>query len=181
MKLEEKTLSQNYIYKGKIINMRVDDALLPDNTTAKREIVEHPGGVSVAAVTDNDEILLVRQFRYPYMEVIYEIPAGKRDKNEVPLNCGKRELKEETGAEAETYISLGELYPTPGYCGETIWLFAAKNLTFGDTAPDEGEFVEVEKVPFEKALEMVMSGEIKDAKTQVAVLKLNELRRKGEF
>ncbi len=182
MKLEEKTLSQNYIFKGKIISLHVDDAMLPNGTTAKREVVEHPGGVSVAAVTDNDEILFVKQFRYPYGEIIYEIPAGKRDsKDELPIDCGKRELREETGATAEEFLSLGELYPTPGYCGEIIWLFAAKGLHFGETDPDDDEFVEVEKIPFEKAVEMVLNGEIKDAKTQTAILKLNELRRRGEF
>ncbi len=181
MKLTEKTLNKNYIYKGKIINLRVDDALLPNGNTAKREIVEHNGGVCVAAITENDEILLVKQFRYPYGEVIYEVPAGKRDGDEDPLLCGKRELREETGAEAKTYISLGQLYPTPGYCGEIIWLFAAKDITFGQNNPDEDEFVEVEKVPFKTAVEMVMSGEIRDAKTQTAILKINELRRNGKF
>lgn len=182
MKLEEKTLNKNYIYNGKIINVRVDDALLPNGVTAKREVVEHPGGVCVAAVTDNDEILMVKQFRYPYGEAILEIPAGKRDsKDEIPLECGKRELREETGATADEFLSLGELYPTPGYCGEIIWLFAAKGLHFGETDPDDDEFVEIEKVPFKKAVEMILNGEIKDAKTQTAILKLNELRRNGKF
>lgn len=182
MKLEEKTLSKNYIYEGRIIKLRVDEALLPNGTTARREVVEHNGGVCVAAVTDSDEILFVRQFRYPYGEVVLEIPAGKRDsKDEIPIECGKRELKEETGATADEFISLGELYPTPGYCGEIIWLFAAKGLHFGETDPDEDEFVEVEKIPFDKAVEMILNGEIKDAKTQTAILKLNELRRNGKF
>ncbi len=182
MKLEEKTLSKNYIFNGKIINVRVDEALLPNGVTAKREVVEHPGGVCVAAITENDEILLVKQFRYPYGEVILEVPAGKRDsKDEEPLQCGKRELREETGATADEFVSLGELYPTPGYCGEIIWLFAAKGLHFGETDPDDDEFVEVEKVPFQTAVEMVLNGEIKDAKTQTAILKLNELRHCGRF
>ena len=107
MEVKETPISGSYAYKGKIVNLRVDDALLPDGTVAKREVVEHNGGVCVAAVTDKNEILMVKQFRYPYGEIIYEIPAGKRDGNEDPLVCGKRELKEETGAEAEKYISLG--------------------------------------------------------------------------
>ena len=126
MKLHEKQLEAEYIYKGKIINVRRDKALLPNGAEAFREVVEHPGGVTVAALTDKDEVLFVRQFRYPYEEVILEIPAGKRDsRDEAPLECGKRELREETGATAEKYISLGELYPTPGYCGEVIYMFAA--------------------------------------------------------
>ena len=173
MKLKETPISQDYAYKGKIVNLRIDDALLPNGKVAKREVVEHNGGVCVAALTDKREILLVKQFRYPYGEIISEIPAGKRDGNEEPLVCGKRELKEETGATAERFIPLGELYPTPGYCGEVIWMFAAFGLSFGEKNPDEDEFLEVERVPFEKAVEMVLKGEIKDAKTQTAILKLN--------
>ena len=125
---------------------------------------------------------MVKQFRYPYMEEILEIPAGKRDsKDEAPLECGKRELREETGAEAENFIFLGELYPTPGYCDEVIYIYAATGLTFGDTDPDEDEFLEVQKIPFGEVLERVMSGEIKDAKTQTAVLKLKVLMDRGEI
>ena len=99
MNLEEKQLSYEYKFKGRIINLRQDKALLPNGNTATREVVEHPGGVCVAALTDSDELLFVKQFRYPYMEETLEIPAGKRDKQgEDPLECGKRELKEETGA-----------------------------------------------------------------------------------
>ena len=181
MNLKETPITQGYAYKGKIVNLRVDDALLPNGKVAKREVVEHNGGVCVAALTDKKEILLVKQFRYPYGEIIYEIPAGKRDGDEEPLVCGKRELKEETGATAERFIPLGELYPTPGYCGEVIWMFAAFGLSFGEKNPDEDEFLEVERVPFEKAVEMVLKGEIKDAKTQTAILKLNEMFRQGQL
>lgn len=177
MNLEEKQLSKEYMYKGKIINLRRDTALLPDGKTALREVVEHPGGVCVAALTDNDEILFVKQFRYPYFETVLEIPAGKRDKgNEDPLECGIRELEEETGAKAEKFIPLGELYPSPGYCGEIIWLYAATGLTFSEQHLDEDEFLTVEKIPLEKAVQMILSGEIKDAKTQAAVLKLKLLK-----
>lgn len=176
MNLTEKQLTKEYIFKGKVINLRRDTALLPNNTEAIREVVEHNGGVCVAALTDNNEVLFVKQFRYPYMEEILEIPAGKRDSlNEDPLLCGKRELKEETGATAKKFIPLGELYPTPGYCGEIIWMFAATDLTFGDQDPDDDEFLEVKKIPLEKAVEMILKGEIKDAKTLAAVLKLKYL------
>ena len=182
MKLREKQLEAEYIYKGKIINVRRDKALLPNGAEALREVVEHPGGVTVAALTDKDEVLFVRQFRYPYEEVILEIPAGKRDsRDEAPLECGKRELREETGAVAENFFSLGELYPTPGYCGEVIYMFAATGLSFGDCDPDEDEFLEVERIPLERAVEMVLSGERKDAKTQTAILKLKLLRDRGEI
>ena len=180
MNLTEKQLSSEYIFNGKVINLRRDIAMLPNGETAVREVVEHNGGVCVAALTENNELLMVKQYRYPYSEIILELPAGKRDSiTEEPILCGKRELKEETGAIAENLISLGELYPTPGYCGEIIWLFAATNLSFGDQSPDEDEFLTVHKVPFEKAVEMVMSGEIKDAKTQTAILKLKLLKDKN--
>ena len=182
MNLTEKQLTKEYIFKGRVINLRRDTALLPNNTTATREVIEHNGGVCVAALTDNDEVLFVRQFRYPYMEEILEIPAGKRDSaDEDPLLCGKRELKEETGATAKKFIPLGELYPTPGYCGEIIWMFAATGLDFGQTCPDDDEFLEVEKIPLNKAVEMILNGEIKDAKTQAAVLKLKMLQENGNI
>lgn len=182
MNLEEKQINAEYIYNGRIINLRKDNALLPNGNTAVREVIEHPGGVCVAALTDENELLLVRQYRYPYSEIIMEIPAGKRDsKDENPLQCGIRELKEETGAEAEKFVFLGELYPSPGYCDEIIWLYAATGLTFGETNPDEDEFLAVEKIPLEAVVEMIMKGEIKDAKTQAAVLKLKLLKDKGEL
>ena len=181
MNLTEKSLSKCYKYRGKIVNMRVDEALLPDGTVAKREVVEHNGGVCVVALTDNDEVYLVRQFRYPYKDVIWEIPAGKRDGDEEPMLGAVRELKEETGTTADTIIPIGELYPSPGYCGEIIYMFAAKGLHQGENCLDEDEFLEAEKVPLEKVIDMIMSGEIKDAKTQAAVLKIAEMKRKGQF
>ena len=182
MNLNEKQLSAEYMYKGRIINLRRDKALLPNGEEALREVIEHPGGVCVAALTDEGEVLFVRQFRYPYMEQTLEIPAGKRDRSdEDPLECGKRELREETGATAQNFISLGELYPTPGYCGEIIWMYAASGLEFGDCDPDDDEFLAVERYPLEKAVEMILSGEIKDAKTQAAVLKLKLLHDMGKI
>ena len=182
MNLYEKQISAEYKFKGRIINLRVDEAQLPNGKTAIREVVEHNGGVCVAALTDDKKLLLVKQYRYPYGEVIYEIPAGKRDSlSEEPIECGKRELKEETGATAENFFSLGELYPTPGYCGEIIWMFGATGLSFGETDPDDDEFLSVEALPLERVVDMIISGEIKDAKTQAAVLKLKIMLDKGEI
>ena len=181
MELIEKTLREEYLYKGKIINLRRDEVELPNGRHSMREVIEHPGGVCVLPLTDQNEVLFVRQFRYPYKEAILEIPAGKRDRGEEsPLACGKRELKEETGAEAAEYVFLGELYPSPGYVGEVIYMFLARGLSYGETNPDEDEFLNVEKIPFERALDMVMSGEIKDAKTQTALLKTAQLLKKSE-
>ena len=182
MKLEEKQLNAEYIYKGKIINVRRDTAELPNGACAFREVVEHPGGVTVAALTDNDELLFVRQFRYPYGEVILEIPAGKRDsRDEAPIECGRRELREETGATAENFFFLGELYPTPGYCNEIIRLWACRITGYGEQKLDEGEFLEVERLPLERAVEMVMNNEIEDSKTQIGILKTAQLVRAGKL
>lgn len=181
MNLKEKKLNSNYIYKGKIINMRVDDALLPNGTTAKREIVEHNGGVCVVPLTDNNEVLTVNQFRYPYMEVVKEIPAGKREGNEEPLKCGIRELKEETGCTAEKFVFLGELYPSPGYCGEIIYMYAAQGLSYGDTDFDDDEFLTIEKTPIDTLINDILEGKLKDAKTQTAILKTKLLLDKGEL
>ncbi len=179
MELIEKTLKEEYIYKGKIISVRRDEIELPNGHTGTREVVEHSGGVCVLPLTDKDEVIFVRQFRYPYKEVVLEIPAGKRDHGaESPLECGKRELKEEVGAEAGQYTALGELYPSPGYCGEIIYMYLATQLSYGDATPDEDEFLNVEKIPFSQALNMVLSGEIKDAKTQTALLKAAVLLKK---
>lgn len=182
MNLEEKELERNYIYNGRIINLRCDTALLPNNEKCKREIVEHMGGVAVIAISKQKDIFLVRQFRYPYKSVISEIPAGKRNSaDEDPLLCGQRELKEETGITAKNYFSLGTVYPTPGYCEEIIHLFATTDLTFGESNPDDDEFLNVEKVPLDLAVKRVISGEIKDAKTQIAVLKLKLLLDSGKI
>ncbi len=181
MDLLEKQLSYEYKFEGRIIKLRVDTALLPNGKTATREVVEHNGGVCVVPLTDDGCVLAVRQYRYPYSEVVLEIPAGKRDGDEDPFICGVRELREETGASAEEFRFLGELYPSPGYCGEIIWMYAAKGLSFGDMNPDEDEFLAVEKIPLEDFVSMILSGEIKDAKTQAAVLKLKMLVDRGEF
>ena len=181
MELIEKTLEQEYIYKGKIINTRVDIAELPNGRTAKREVVEHPGGVAIVALTDDFEVLLVKQFRYPYMEVIQEIPAGKLEKGEDPFDTGKRELKEETGATAEHYMDLGKFYPSPGYCGEIIHLYLAWGLSFGDQKLDEDEFLNVERVPLEKVAQYVLEGKIRDGKTQAAILKTLVLVQRGKI
>ena len=181
MDLTEKPIKQEYIFKGKIVNLRVDDALLPNGKTAKREIIEHNGGVMIAPLDEKGRLLFVRQFRYPYMEVITELPAGKLEKGEDPYEAGIRELKEETGAEAQNITSLGELYPSPGYCGEIIHMYLATGLTYGEQSPDEDEFLEVFPIPLEKAGEMVMAGEIKDSKTQTAILKIHILKQEGKI
>ena len=182
MNLCEKQLESEYIYEGRIIKLRRDIALLPNGTTAPREVVEHNGGVCVVPLTDDGKIIFVEQYRYPYSEVILEIPAGKRDSLcEEPLKTGIRELKEEVGATAQKMTFLGELYPTPGYCGEIIWMYAATGLTFGEQEPDEDEFLNIKAYTLEESVEKILSGEIKDAKTQAAILKVKILRERGQI
>lgn len=177
--LYERTENVKGIFNGNIITVHHDDALLCDNTPVKRECVDHPGGVGIIALNNDDEVLLVRQFRYPYKQTIYEIPAGKLDKGEEPLEAGKREFREECGAEAEEYISLGNIYPSPGYTNEIIHLYYAKNITFTEQDLDEDEVLQVCKMKFDTLILKIMNGEITDAKTVVAALKLKELRSKA--
>lgn len=176
--LYERTEKANGIYNGRVLTMHVDDVLLCDDQKANRECVDHPGGVAVIGVTDDDMVVLVRQFRYPYKETIYEIPAGKLEKGEDPFEAGKREFKEETGGVAEEYISLGEIYPSPGYTNEIIRLYAAKNITFEEQNLDDDEFLQVCQISFDELIRRIMSGEIKDAKTIAAAFKLKELMNK---
>lgn len=179
MKLFETTVEKNYVYEGKIIKVRRDKAALPDGKPCVREVVEHNGGVCVAALTDNNELLFVRQFRYPYGEVILELPAGKLERGEDPFEAGKRELEEETGTVAGEYFDLGKFYPTPGYCGEIIHLYAAAKLTETQMHLDEDEYLEVEKIKLSEAVAMVLRGEIPDGKTQALVLRVAEMVRSG--
>lgn len=175
MKLTEKTLEQNYIYRGRILDFHVDKAELVSGRVVTRECVDHRGGVSVAALTEKNEMLFVRQYRYPYHEAVLEAPAGKLEQDEDPFEAAKREQREETGTTGKNYRDLGRMYPSPGYTNEIIYLYACRVESSGDLDLDEGEFLEVEKVPLERAERMVLDGEIPDAKTQVLVLKAARL------
>ena len=123
----------------------------------------------------------VRQFRYPYAEEVLELPAGKLEKGSTPLENGKRELLEETGAVGCSYISLGQVYPSPGYTDEIIHLYACRVKAVGESCPDEGEFLHVERIPVIQAAEMVLNNRVFDAKTQIAVLKVAALLQSGKI
>lgn len=179
MEFTEKTVKENVVYAGKIITVRRDDAVLHTGKPCVREVVCHSGGVCVGALTKENELLFVRQFRYPYMETILELPAGKLEQGEDPFLAGVRELEEETGHVAASYMDLGKLYPSPGYCGEIIHLYAARDLTFTKQHLDQDEFLSVERIPLEKACQMVLDNEIRDAKTQTIILKMAQLMQKG--
>lgn len=177
--MEEKTLLENEIFSGRIIRVRVDDVELPDGGKSKREVVDHNGGVCVAALDEENFLYLVRQFRYPYKQVLLELPAGKLEKGEDPFEAMKREQREETGTLGEKYIYLGDLYPTPGYCGEIIRIWACRVAASCEQDLDADEFLEVERIHLDKAVEMVMNNEIPDSKTQVGILKTADLVKKG--
>ena len=154
MELFEKTIASDMKFEGKILSLRVDTVTLPDGRETKREIIGHHGGVGIVAVTDENEIILVRQFRAGTHDVTLEIPAGKLEKGENPRLCGIRELKEEVGAEASEFIYLGCLYPTVAYDTEIIYMYMAKGLSFSGQKLDEGEFLDLKKIPLEKAYEI---------------------------
>ncbi len=182
MNLLEKTIKSETIYNGRIIKLLNDQIMLPDGNEAFREYVKHPGGICIVPIGKEKEVYLVRQYRYPYGTEVLEIPAGKRDSaNEEPLEGGKRELKEELGLTAKNYYFLGEFYPTPGYTDEVIYMYAAWNLTEGENNPDEDEFVEKVSLPLNILVEKILNGEIKDGKTQAAVLKIKALIDSGKI
>ncbi|MDI9475876.1 MAG: NUDIX hydrolase [Natronincolaceae bacterium] len=170
MIVEEKTVKSERIYEGKIINIRVDTVELPHKKYSRREIVEHPGAVGIIPITPDKDIILVEQFRKPVEEILLEIPAGLIEHGEEPCQCAVRELKEETGYTAGKLKKLSEYYSTPGFSDEKIHIYLAEELVEGIAQPDENEYVEIVKMPINEALEKVRTGEIRDAKTVVAIL-----------
>ena len=164
----EKTVSKNYLYKGKILTLRKDDALTADGKPCIREIIEHSGGACVLYVED-DKVLLVRQYRYAYGESIYEIPAGKLDKGEDPAKAAARELEEEAGLKAGRLEKLFVIYPTPGYTNEKIYLYRAYDCQKVAAHLDEGEFLDAVYLSIEKVKEMLKNGQIQDGKTIIAL------------
>ena len=178
MEFTEKKLGSELKYKGRVIDVYNDTVLLENGKEASRDVVRHPGGVCVVALTEDNEIYLVKQFRYPHGSVLTEIPAGKLEWGEEHYDCGKRELREETGCTADEFTYLGCLLPTPAYDSEVIHMYLAKGLHKDKQKLDEDEFLEAFTVPFDKAVEMVMNGELTDAKTQLAILKAAALLRK---
>ncbi len=178
MHLGEKTLTSEQKFDGKIVKLFVDTAELENGDTATREVIKHPGGVCVVALDKEENVLFVRQFRYPHQKVLLEIPAGKLEYGEDHRACGLRELKEETGCTCDSFEYLGCLIPTPAYDTEIIHMYLARGLHYGSQKLDADEFLDVEKIPLEKAAEMIMNNEIGDAKTQVAILKTKQLLAK---
>ncbi len=177
MELKETMKSSEFIFDGKVVHLYRDTVILPNGSESTREFIKHVGAVAVIPLTDKGEIILVKQFRYPFGEVMTEIPAGKLDsKEEDPVEAAKRELREETGVTCEKLTFIGDLYPSVAILDEVIHMYCAEGLSYGETDPDDDEFLNVVKVPFEDAVSDVLSGKIKDSKTQTAILKVKLMK-----
>ena len=176
----EKTLSSEVLFEGRVVTLTKDVALLENGETSIREVVHHHGGACIVPYFEDGTICMVRQFRYAMQQELWELPAGKLEPGEDPFEAMKREQLEETGTTGKNYISLGNLYPTPGYCGEIIRLWACRvDKETGELSLDPDEFLQTLRIPLDKAVEMVLHNEIPDSKTQVGILKTAALVEKG--
>ncbi|MBR2411485.1 MAG: NUDIX hydrolase [Clostridia bacterium] len=170
--LFEKQLNSTNVYKGRLLDVYSDEIVLPNGHKSKREYIKHVGAACVVPVDDEGNVIIEKQFRYPFSKVLTEIPAGKLDSKAEPhLDAALRELKEETGYSAEKMIYLGEFYPTCAYSDEIIHMYLATGLKKGEQKLDDDEFVGVEKMPLEELVAEIMKGNIPDGKTQTAILK----------
>lgn len=168
-RLAEPTIASETIFTGKVITLKVDEVRLPNGRTATREIVKHQGAVAVLPLTEDGKMIAVRQYRKALERSIVEIPAGKLEKGEEPLACAKRELEEETGYTAARYEHISSFYTSPGFADELLHLYMATGLQAGTMRLDEDEFVEVMALTLEEAQDMHRRGEIRDAKTVLAL------------
>lgn len=181
MHLQEETKASEKTYQGKVFYVTKDTAQLEDGQLVQRDVVHHSGGVCVVPLTKNNTVLMVKQFRYPMQQVTLEIPAGKLEPGENPAECGRRELREEVGRTCGKYTSLGTLFPTPAYDTEIIHMYLAQKLSEPEAQDlDEEEFLDITELPLEEAVQMVLRGEIPDAKTQIALLKTYILLQKEQ-
>ena len=181
-KFEEKTLSSEKIFTGRVISLQVDDVELPNGKTSKREIIKHPGAVAIIALTPENKIVMVEQYRKAMEKSIVEVPAGKLEKGEEPLTTAGRELEEETGYECEKMEHLISFYTAPGFCDELVHVYLAHNISKKENAAglDEDEFVEVLELTLEEAGQLIEEGKICDAKTAYAVQYLQLKRALNE-
>ncbi len=175
MELYEKKLTSKQVFDGVVVRLFVDEVELPDGSKSVREVVRHPGAVCVIPVDEDQNVIMIKQFRYPFEEILYEIPAGKLEKGEDPYEAALRELEEETGVNAGKVDFIGTMYTTVAILDEKIHMYLATGITYKNAHPDEGEFLEVEKIPLPTLVQMVMDGKIPDSKTQIAILKADKL------
>ncbi|MDR1734993.1 MAG: NUDIX hydrolase [Oscillospiraceae bacterium] len=171
--LIERTKAQHIVYQGRILTIRRDEVYLPDGREAFRELVSHPGAVAVCALTEQNEVLLVRQFRYAYGEVLLEVPAGKLERGEDPFAAVQRELEEETGAAGTDWAYLGQYYSSVGFCDERIHFYKCRVTAMGAAHPDEDEYLHLVKMPLAEARQLVLDGKIPDGKSQALLLRVS--------
>ncbi|MGL4483611.1 MAG: NUDIX hydrolase [Anaerovoracaceae bacterium] len=176
----EKTISSEMIYEGKVLNLRRDKVTVRDNKTGYREIIEHNGGALVVAITKENNLVLVKQFRKAVEKDILELPAGKREKGEDPLETITRELREETGYTAGKIEELGGIYPSVGYTSEELFIYLATELTPGETDFDESEAIDIYEIPFDEAVQMVIDGRINDGKSVAGILLAEKKLKKNQ-
>lgn len=171
MELKETTLTSQLVYDGGLLKVYYDTVELVNGAESWREVIHHPGAVVMVPVDEEDNVYLVRQFRYPCGHVLLEVPAGKLEWGEDPFHAARRELEEEIGAAAERWTPMGEMLPTPGFCDELHHVYLARGLTFGESHPDEDEFLEPVKLPMREAVAMAVDGRLEDSKTVAAILR----------
>ncbi len=167
--LEETLVSKQDIYRGRMIHLRIDTVRLPDGKETTREIVEHPGAVAIVAETNDGKLVLVTQYRHPIGQISIEIPAGKLEPGEPIDEAARRELLEETGYRVENLSKVMEFYSTPGFSDEIMHLFVASGLTFEKTQPDEDEFIDGKDYTKDEVMNLIQTGQIKDAKTLIGL------------
>ena len=181
MSHSETQLESRTVFEGRVITVTFDKVRLENGAESTREVVHHHGGACIAALTEADEIYLVRQYRYALGQELWELPAGKLEAGEEPFEAAKRELAEECGLTADRFVDLHPFYPTVGYCSEVIYTWLATGLHPVPMHLDEGEFLTPEKIPFAEALAMVLDGRIRDGKTVAGLLKVQALRAAGKL
>lgn len=175
MIIEEQTISSDRIYTGKVISLKVDTVEVPQKGYQKREIIEHPGAVGIVAITNDNKVVLVKQYRKAIEKSIWEIPAGKLEQGESPKDCAIRELKEETGYTANNIKLIHKFYTSAGFSNQKMYIYLATDLEAGEASLDEGEFLDMYEIYVEDAYEMVNKNEIEDAKTSIGLLLAKEL------
>ena len=183
-RLFEEKINSKKVFSGQIVGLYYDNVKLPNGKTATREKVTHPGAVGIVPVTDDNKIILVRQYRYPVEDITIEVPAGKLDMDESPYGCAQRELEEEVGAVNGKLIHLSTFYTTPGFCNEVLHLYLAIDFKRIDNNLDEDEFLEIVELEVEEAINWINDGKIKDSKTIIGILMakdfINEKLRKED-
>jgi ADP-ribose pyrophosphatase len=170
LNLEEKSIAREYKFKGKIVNVRVDTVILPNGKSSFREVVEHPGAVAIVPIDSGENVFFVRQFRKACEKTILEVPAGKLEAGENPIDCACRELQEEIGMFPHKLDLLSVFYTSPGFSNELIYLYLARELQSFSIEKLDDEFLRIVKIPFARAVEKSINGEFEDAKTLVGLL-----------